>query len=290
MTKTIISTSGSTDRRVTAADSFELAATLFDAGDSDTVVLISSATAVPRGFYRRFATFVQNHGWTAVTYDYRGIGDSAPASLRGFEATMRDWALLDMTAMVEWVARALNPARLFAIGHSFGGQAFGMIENASRADAMVGVSAQSGYWAVQGGRERTRVRFIVTVAMPVLARLVGYFPWSWFASGADLPKGVALEWAGWCRQPNYLLDDKSLPLDNYRNFTAPVLACSIDDDDWGTQRAVDDMMRAYVNVTRRHIVPADYGLPRLGHLGFFRDGSEAVWREVIEWLEQVEPG
>lgn len=278
------------DCRVTAADGYALAATVHETKGTDTVVLINSATAVPRHFYKRFASHLQRHGWTAVTYDYRGIGDSRPGTLRGFDATLRDWAFLDMTAMVDWVDRQLSPDKLFAIGHSFGGQVLGMIENASRVDAMVGVSAQSGYWGVQGGSEPAKVRFIVTVAIPVLSNLVGYFPWTWFASGADLPKGVALEWARWCRSPNYLLDDSRLPLDRFRSFMAPVLAYSIDDDDWGTARAVDDMMRAYSNVTRRHVRPSDFGLERIQHTGFFRDGSEPIWMEMIEWLEQTRAG
>ena len=273
------------DREITAADGYRLAATFYDAGDSDTVVLVNSATAVPRRFYKRFATHLQQAGWSAVTYDYRGIGDSRPRTLRGFDARMRDWALLDMTAMVDWVDGDLSPRRLFAVGHSFGGQSLGMIDNADRVDAMVGVSAQSGYWGVQGGSEPAKVRFLVTVVMPFMSHLVGYFPWSWFASAADLPKGVALEWARWCRSPNYLLDDHTLPLDRYRSFAAPVLSFSIDDDDWGTERAVDDMMRAYRSVTRRHIVPADYGLERLQHVGFFREGAEPIWREVMDWLD-----
>jgi predicted alpha/beta hydrolase len=195
-----------------------------------------------------------------------------------------------MTGAVAWVDRELSPGRHFAIGHSFGGQTLGMIENADRIDAMVSVSAQSGYWAVQGGREPLKVRLIVTVVMPALSRLMGYFPWHWFASGADLPRGVALEWARWCRDPKYLLGDETLPLERYRSFSAPVLAYSIDDDDWGTRTAVDDMMRAYPSVTRQHIRPADYKLTRLGHTGFFRQGSEPIWRDVIEWLDQTKTG
>ncbi len=277
------------DHRVAAVDGYSLAATVYGAADHSTVLLISSATAVPRHFYKRFASYVRDFGWTAVTYDYRGIGESRPETLRGFEASIRDWAFLDMTAMVDWVDRHLSPKRVFAVGHSFGGQTLGMIENASKIDAMVGVSAQSGYWGVQGGSEPAKVRFIVTVAIPLLSRLVGYFPWSWFASGADLPKGVALEWARWCRSPNYLLDDTSLPLERFRSFTAPILAYSIDDDVWGTERAVDDMMRAYSNVTRRHLSPNDYGLERLGHMGFFRDGSQPIWQEMLEWLDRSRP-
>jgi predicted alpha/beta hydrolase len=270
---------------VTAADGYQLAATLYEVGNSDTAVLVNSATAVPRRFYQRFAGYLQRYGWQVLTYDYRGIGESKPPSLRGFDASMSDWTFLDMAAAVDWIGKALAPRRLFAVGHSFGGQTFGMLGNAAPVDAMVGVSAQSGHWAVQGGREPARVRLIVTVIIPLLSRLFGYFPWSRFARGEDLPKGVALEWARWCRQRNYLLDDATLPLDRYRDFTAPVLAYSIEDDDWGTRRSVDEMMRAYRNVTRRHIAPADYGLEALGHTGFFREAAEPLWREMVEWLE-----
>ena len=48
------------------------------------------------------------------------------------------------------------------------------------------------------------------------------------------------------------------------------------------------MMRAYPNVTRRHISPGDYGLERLLHMGYFREGSEPIWRETVVWLETVE--
>ncbi|HET6628790.1 MAG TPA: alpha/beta fold hydrolase [Woeseiaceae bacterium] len=273
------------DLVITAADGYELAATWYEAPGADTAVLVNSATAVPRRFYQRFAQFLQRYGWQVLTYDYRGIGGSKPATLRGFDATMRDWTFLDMTAAVDRIVQEADPKRLFAVGHSFGGQTFGMVENAARVGAMVGVSAQSGHWGVQGGREPARVRLIVTVVIPVLSRLCGYFPWSRFARGEDLPKGVALEWARWCRRRNYLLDDPTLPLERYRAFAAPVLAYSIEDDDWGTRRAVDEMMRAYPDVTRRHIAPADYGLERLGHTGFFREGAEPLWREMIEWLE-----
>lgn len=277
------------DHTVMAADGYRLVATLYHAGATDTVVLINSATAVPRRFYQRFAKYIQDRGWHVLTYDYRGIGESRPPSLRGFEARMRDWAFLDMTAMIDWISSEIAPRRLFVVGHSFGGQSLGMLENAHRVDAAIGVSAQSGHWAVQGGREPARVRIIVTVVIPILARLFGYFPWSRVARGEDLPKGVALEWAAWCRNRNYLLDDPTLPLDRYKSFKAPVLAYSIDDDDWGTSRAVDEMMRAYANVTRRHLRPSDYGLARLQHMGYFREGSEVLWREAIEWLDEVVP-
>lgn len=274
------------DCRIDARD-HALAASVFEQPGSDTVVVVNAATGVPRQFYRNFAGYLRDHGWTAVTYDYRGIGESAPSSLRGLDVRMRDWALIDMPAVIDWLSSEFRPRRIFAVGHSFGGQGIGLLERPERITAMVGISAQSGYWGVQGGAERYRAWFAVTVMIPVLARVFGYFPWSTFAAGEDLPKGIALEWARWCRDRDYLLGDETLPLERYHRFGAPILAYSIEDDDWGTARAVDAMMRAYSRVTRRHLVPADYGLAKIGHMGFFRRGSEPIWDEVIEWLEST---
>jgi len=275
------------ERRIRAADGFELAASVYAAGTADTVLIVNSATAVPRRFYRHFASWLQARGVTVITFDYRGIGDSRPDDLRGFAAGMRDWALLDMTAVLDWAAGEFRADKLVAVGHSFGGQAAGMLENAGRIDGLVGVSSQSGYWAIQGGLEPIRVGFAVMLLMPGLARLLGYFPWRLLAGGEDLPRGVALEWSRWARHPRYLLGDDSLPLDRYARFEAPVLAYSIDDDNWGTARAVDAMMQAYPNVERRHVVPGERGLPALGHMGFFRPGAEPLWEEVSGWVARL---
>lgn len=267
------------------AGGFPLAATGFEAPGADTLLVVSSATGVPRYFYKNFAHYLYKRGWSVLTFDYRGIGDSTQGALRESNAQMRDWALIDTPSVLEWAASKWRARRLFVLGHSFGGQTLGLIERPELVTAAVGMSAQSGYWGAMPGNEKWRVRFAVTVMIPVLARIFGYLPWSLFASGEDLPKGVALEWARWCRRRNYLLDDSSMPLERYRRFTAPMLSYSIDDDKWGSRHAVDEMMRAYSNVTRRHIMPADYGLPRVGHMGFFRKGSEPIWDEVFEWLD-----
>lgn len=248
-------------------------------------MLVNAATAVPQTFYRHFATYLAERNIRVVTFDYRGIGGSRPASLKGFEAKMRDWALCDMPAMLDWVHDEFAPRQVVGVGHSVGGQAAGLQPNATRYDALVTMSAQSGYWRIQGGWQPLWVGLAVGVVIPVVSRVFGYLPWSRLGASEDLPKGVALEWARWARDPDYLRGDESLPLRRFDDFHAPVLAYSIEDDDWGQPRAVDAMMSAYPNVERRHLVPAERGLAPLGHFGFFRRGAEPLWDDVIRWME-----
>lgn len=274
------------DFEVPARDGYALAATLFrPAGEARRAVLISSATAVPRGFYRRFATALAEAGYLAVTYDYRGIGDSKPRSLRGFPARMRDWGLLDMAGVIDWLYDSEPLERLFLVGHSVGGQVAGLLDKPELVHAMVTLSAQSGYWKLQGAEQKLTTAFHVHVTLPLFARTWGYVPWSWFGAAEDLPPGVAREWSGWCRNPGYLLGDPSLPLERYHRFTAPVLAYSIGDDKWGRPKAVEALMRAYPNVERRHVEPAAAGLDAIGHFGFFRADASGLWPDLIAWLD-----
>lgn len=268
---------------IPAADGYPLKSTLLISEASDTIVIIASATAVPRRFYRHLAEHLNRWGATVVTFDYRGVGESRPASLVGFEADFSQWGSLDIKGVLRW-AREQNPSRLFLVGHSAGGQVAALADEP--VDAMVTVSSQSGYWKLQGGTQKLAVCFHMHVTFPILSKLFGYMPWSRLGSSEDLPKGVALQWARWCRHPHYLFGDTSLDLSLYQRFTAPILAYSIDDDPWGTRASVDSMMGHYPNVERRHLKPGH----KLGHFGYFRKHSAELWAEITDFFESLAPG
>ena len=272
---------------IPARDGYPLAGTLYrSATSARRVVVINAAVAVPGKFYRHFAAGLADAGYTALTWDYRGVGASRSERLRGFPATARDWVFSDMAGVVDWVAAEFEPERIFFVGHSLGGQVAGLLDNASSLDGMVTMSAQSGHWRFQGGEQTFVVLLHTWISLPVLSRLFGYMPWGLLGSGEDLPKYAALEWAGWCRNRRYILGDEALPLERYQQFMSPVLAYSFGDDKWGTARSVDSMMQAYPNLERRHVEPADFGLARIGHVGYFKPASEPLWHDTIAWLDE----
>src|SRR5436305_10917617 len=96
-----------------AADGFPLHGTLYEGGPD--TILIASALGVKRRYYDPFAQFAKQRGFTVLTFDYRGIGESRPASLRGFDASMRDWGVLDLTAAI---AQLRGARSLTLVGHS----------------------------------------------------------------------------------------------------------------------------------------------------------------------------
>jgi len=275
-----------TDIQIPALDGYPLAATVYTPdGSSKGVVTINSAMATPRRFYRHYATFFMEHGYTVITYDYRGISGSRPKTLRGFAASIQDWIFRDMDAVLGYAVETYQPEKIFHMGHSFGGQTAGMLANGHHITAMLTACSQSGYWRMQGDYEPIKVLLSMYILFPVLSHLVGFMPWSRLGSTEDLPKGVALDWASWCRNPGYLRGDNRLPLERYNDFSAPVLAYSFDDDTWGTKEAVDDLMVIYPTLARKHIIPQDVGVNNIGHFGFFRPDASGLWAEGLAWLE-----
>jgi predicted alpha/beta hydrolase len=281
---------------IPARDGYDLGATHFSGQASrdvsSGVIVFNSATATPQTFYFRCARFFAAQGFDVYTYDYRGIAQSAPATLRGFDAMMHTLAETDMPGVIDYVHGKHPSQQLIAIGHSVRGQLLGMLDNGSLIDKAITFSSQSGYWKLQGGNQKLMVLFTMYFMLPGLTRLFGYFPWKRFGGGENLPKGAALEWAKWCRSPNYLFDDRSLPhLDRYAEFEAPILAYCFADDDWGTRKAVRSLMDHYTGapLEYRDVEPADFGLKSIGHFGYFKRGSERLWQDTLNWIQSDSP-
>jgi hypothetical protein len=89
------------------------------------VVIINAATSVRCRHYSRFADYLFANDFDVITYDYRGIGESRPASLKGLKASWSDWGALDFEAMLKRAQREFPNQPIDVVGHSFGGCAGG---------------------------------------------------------------------------------------------------------------------------------------------------------------------
>ncbi len=277
---------------LTAADGQRLSARLFapasPAGFNGLSLQINGATGVPRGYYDAFAGFMAQRGFAVLNFDYRGIGGSRETTPGAPPPRMLDWARQDIPAAAEFLRQHFPEARICMIGHSFGGQALGLLPRAEDIAAAVTIGAQQGYWRNWPAKQQVRLAAIWYVAMPLTVALRGHVPGR-MLGGEPLPRGVALDWARWCRTPHYMSDDNGKPLQSLnRRVRAPIRMISFADDvDFGPRRGVDALARTYAGarIERQHIAPGDWGLPRIGHFGFFkRDMPQERWAEMAEWL------
>ena len=278
------------DTTFPARDGYMLAATVFAPATAPSrVALINSATAVPRKIYRGFASYLASRGFAALTYDYRGVGGSRPASLRGFEARMRDWAALDVTGAIDHVRSVWPAAPLCVVGHSFGGQTLGLVPNNTEVTRALFVAAQAGYWRLFAAPERYRVYALMRLIGSPIARTLGYVPGK-LGIGEDLPRGVFLEWTHWVTRRRYFFDDPSLEaLKNFANYRGALRAICLTDDPWATAPAGDLLCAGYTGTTaeRVDISPRDVGATKIGHFGFFRpEHRDTLWCDAADWLSR----
>ena len=52
------------------------------------VVIINSGAGIPQTFYGPFSAWLADHGFYVFTYDYRGIGGSRGATVKGLQASI----------------------------------------------------------------------------------------------------------------------------------------------------------------------------------------------------------
>ena len=249
-------------------------------------LVVAGATGVPQGFYANFARYACTRGFAVMTMDYRGIGQSKPSTLRGFQADFLDWAGLDLGAAVDALASEEVP--LFLVGHSFGGHALGLLPNHHHIARAYVFAAGAGWHGWMPVMESMKVRLLWNLVLPVLA-LRGYAPMSLLGVGEDLPLGVYKQWRHWCRFPHYFFDDPKSSFfgETFSQVKTPIIAANSTDDLWAQPSSRDAFMKAYTNAPVK-CIDLDPASQRrgIGHMGYFRRQSAPLWDEVLTWFEQ----
>lgn len=267
-----------------------LSATLWERSDARAIVVLHPATAVVQEFYRGFAEYLFNQGFGVLTYDYRGTGRSRSGALRSCCVSMSDWIEQDVSSITAWVKSRYPGLRLLAVGHSVGGHAVLLSSATSELQAAVIVASHAGVTStIKQTTEKVRVWCLLRVLAPVLCLIFGYMPARRLGLGEDLPTPVMLQWGRWSAMPGYFYDDPDWDArQRASEITLPLLVLGFDDDPWANPEAISRLLEPVQNaqIERCDIRHADFGLPSVGHMGFFRTQSaEKLWPVVAKWLQ-----
>jgi predicted alpha/beta hydrolase len=252
-------------------------------------MIIAPAAHVIQREYESFAIFFQQLGYTVITFDYRGVGESAPAKLKGFDAGLQQWAVQDADAVIRFVRSSFQNQELIYIGHGIGGELIGLAQASQYINRLILVSSSLSCKKLWSWKGRLRITVMKTIVR-LTNNWFGYFPGKRLGFLRDLPKGVAHEWANWCDNPNGLFD--VFPENNYRKLQVPLLAVSFSND-WQTPENAVKCLLSYFSgscITWHHIHPHNKGLKKRKQYCFFELSMKSItWIVLQQWLNDETP-
>ncbi|MGS2740165.1 alpha/beta hydrolase family protein [Sinomicrobium sp. M5D2P17] len=255
------------------------------------VVVIVPATGVKQSYYYKFAGFLRNKGYTTFTFDYGGIGASRKGPLQNFRTSATAWAKNDIEEVIRFAGKKYPEVKLTLIGHSIGGQLIGLAPSSVLADRILLVAAQNGYWKFWKGAGRLRMLLNWYFLFPVITKIFGYFPGKKLGVMEDLPEGMVREWRKWCVTPDYLFGYYEEEALFFHKFRGKLFVYSIEDDRFAPEEAVHWLSRKYANtgMEKRHLIPADFGLEKIGHFGVFKSKNKShFWNLLLRDIENGE--
>jgi predicted alpha/beta hydrolase len=267
-----------------ALDGRPLTATTYGPREAPRVALVVlGALGVPRRYYAHLAGWLAERDIAVLTFDYRGVGGSRSVPLRKDPAVLLDWARLDAAAAIDHARERWSGLPVWGLGHSFGGQAFGLTARGLDLDGALVVASGSGDMSLYPAGTRQAFKVRLDLATRAVAALLGYVPGR-LGLGEDMPAGVIRQWAQWCNTPDYARGALGAESTFFHRVTAPMWFYDFADDTFAPARAAAALRGWYsrARVTHRQIAPADLGLSRIGHFGPFRPGAtERLWDEFL---------
>jgi predicted alpha/beta hydrolase len=275
---------------IAAADSRELAARWWPGAEAaERSVVFIPALAAPQEYLHFFAAYLAGRGWGVLTFDYRSAGSSKD-SPSDAPASLDDWAGLDLPAAVSEIKRRTGTKFLAAVAHSIGGQLLGQSPVRTEVDGALLIAAQRGIPKLFKGKGRLRVEYAYA-SFPVLIRLLGRLPVSRFTLPETCSGRALLQWVKWGRT-GVFTDINGVNVEpRFAEYRGPLTALSIADDSYAPAAAVEALARLYTNAPVKYetVAPEDYGVPLIGHFGFFhRRAPRALWEHAEGLLRSLE--
>ncbi|MGC5329133.1 alpha/beta fold hydrolase [Micromonospora sp. DT62] len=242
------------------------------------LVLITPAMGVRARYYRPFAAALRAAGLAVAVADLRGTGESTPKPSRACRYGYPELAA-DVGAALAALKTRRDGRRTLLLGHSLGGQAALLhlaVHGDHDVDGLALVAVGVPWWRSYPGLRGYGV-LPYTQGIAATARLLGVWP-GWGFGGRQA-RGVIRDWAYTARTGRFPQLDGVDAEAAVRALRTPVLAVSVDDDQYTPHETVDHLCAklAAAPVARERYTPAQAGAP-MDHFTWVRASAPLAAR------------
>ncbi|SES98933.1 alpha/beta hydrolase family protein [Thalassotalea agarivorans] len=249
------------------------------------VVVIASAMGASQSTYKALAQWLcESLNCAVVTFDYRGMYKSSAGSLKHNKLNITDWATKDCQAVIDFCVQVFGEKDMTWIGHSLGGQVFGLIPNNHHVKKLITIAAGTGYWRHQALKVRPKMLWFWFAIQPMFTLFAGYFPGKRFNIVGDLPRNVIWQWRRWCMRADYLLDGNDETTSLYQKLSHPIDVLYFSDDELISEKNVKQLHQFYQGASKTfHLIePSKHQLNKIGHFGYFKAAnSQTLWQQTL---------
>lgn len=208
--------------------------------DGAPVVVICPAMGVRAHYYRPFAAALRAAGLAVVVADLRGTGTSTPVPSRASRYGYPELAG-DVGAVLEALKPRLDGRTRLLLGHSLGGHAALLhvaLHTGHPVDGLALVAVGLPCWRSYTGARRYGV-LPYTQGINAASALLGFWP-GWGFGGRQA-RGVIRDWAYTARTGRFPLIEGVDAEAAVGALRTPVLAVSVDDDQYTPHETVDHL-------------------------------------------------
>lgn len=269
-----------------------LSGTLYhqDALPHTVAILICGGTGFLQKYYAPLATWLAEKGYTVLTFDYQGIGDSLNTPLKDCSVRLQDWGTEDIPAALDFLLASTGLETAILLGHSAGGQMLGVMRNHAKVSKLIAIAGSTGHVANMRPEFARKALLMFNVYMPVSNLLFGCAKAKRIKWGEDLPRLVAKQWAQWCKNGHYVktaIERGDIQHDFHQDITQTITAIHADDDDIANDANVAEFLSLYPNANKITISlnPKQYGFNSIGHNLIFRPSHQALWELILREIQ-----
>lgn len=252
------------------------------------VFILLPALGIRGSFYKKLAAGLTQYGIATIILEQRGNGESPYRPGDGSSLTLGSYLDEDVAAVVAWCGHEFPDVPLYIGGHSLGGHVASLAAG-EWPGIFSGVIHLACGFPYPSDFPAPASSFVKTMAasIPLVTRLLGYFPGKIFGFGGREYRGLMMDWRQWARSGNYDIPGFEGSGESIGLFKGKMISIAFAHDRMATHKAIERSRALFkgADVTRLKLGEAEQG-DFLGHIDWGKN-PVGVIEALGEWFSDT---